>query len=726
MSDWLGTRTTRWFLTVVAYAGIAFTCCGESRAQEQRVTTVNHAPGAVFKLDRFSGDIEGVLDHFQTSKVLKESNQFLRIEVPGWNGSIWSGWVPRSFTDFDRQLSEAAVSRWQEALSDERHANVLAQEGDFSAAAAKLRLAARSMVEVFGKSHPEAARFQLDLAIREVDAGEFDAAGKVIAEAMATMHGVNPRDEEGLARAHLYLASLQERRGQSDAALALYQKAFVEHASRATRFKRIGKRWLNHGDAKPEGDQTASEILRLLGVERPPPEMPNATNWSGIEFRDFLWPHASPGDLAVIELEGVVPWKGNETGAPLRRRDLHRILSVNLPWLLLAPKTPGTRSLGWVHREAVSLLPGGRQRDLKPGDAPPLPIEELAVVDAATAVMTLDGGDKAEVSEGFSRALLAVTEDGRLRIRVPFSGLLRFASLSMSACRRERSWRQTAKPTEVDVFQKNGHGQAAMVQVSETAVLHADAVVARIGFGQEVAVVTFKGDEVVVECQDEDGRVVSGSVAKRNLAPYRFVPQSGAFLAREIEVNEEIVPSGLVRQIHGVGAEGLIVDTLRQPRVKLVDPPLLPLCLARVHFARVGRDKREDADFSEALGILFGETPPTWMDALGLDKPELLQDIAIQDLRSSLAISPRSATAWLFLGVQLTNKRDYKAAEEAFTKAINLNKRNTLIYLRRGVSRRMAGDIAGARKDFEEALRLDSKNQAAAYELFQLISLPPK
>ncbi|MFM7072451.1 MAG: hypothetical protein ACKO38_11745 [Planctomycetota bacterium] len=717
---------TRWFLLVVACAGAAFTCCRETRAQGQRVITVKNAPGAVFKFDRFSGDIEGVLDRFHTCKVLEESKQFLRIEVPGWNGPIWSGWVPRSFTDFDRQLSEAAVARWQEALSAERQAYALALVGDFCAAAARLRTAAQLVIEVFGKSHSEAVRFQLELAIRQIDAGEFDAAGKVIAEAIATMHSVNPRDEEGLARAHLYLASSEERRGKSAAALALYQKAFVDHASRASRYKRIGKRWLNHGDAKSEGDQTASEIYRLLGVEKPPPEVPNATNWSGTEYRDFLWPHASPGDLAVIEVEGVAPWEGNKAGTSLRRRDLHRILSVKLPWLLLGPKTPGARSLGWVHREAVSLLPGGRQGEPMPDDAPPPPTEELAVVDAATAEMTFDGGDKAEVSKGFSRALLAVTEDGRVRIRVPIAGQLRYASLRMADCRRERARKQAAEPAEEDVFKRNGHGQPAMVQVSETAVRHFDAVVARIGFGQEVAVVTFRGDEVVVECQDEDGRVVAGSVAKRNLAPYRFVPQSAAFLAREITVNREIVPSGLVRQIHGVDAGSLIVDTLRQPKVKLVNPPLLPLSLARVHFARVGRDMRDNAAFREARGILFGESPPIWMDALGLNQPELPQDIAIEELKDSVKISPRRANAWLFLGVRLADKRDFMAAEDAFARAININKRNTLIYLRRGLSRRMAGDIAGARNDFQEALSLDPENQAAAFELFKLNPFLPK
>lgn len=715
-------------LTAIVFAfgsafGSVLGLIGQANAAPIRVVVVHDAPGAVYGSGRDSGDIRGVLDRFQTAKVIEENNDFLRVELPGWNGVDWDGWVPKKSATTPQLLEIPAILRWDACKAAEKQANALAAERKFAEAAASSKEASVGLNEVFGVKHPEAIRGQLAYATRLLDAEDFDQANRVISESIASMSEATPRDEDSLCSARLLLASMHERRGNPGAALKEYQNAYSDHAMKASRFRRVGKRWLNHGDTPGARDQAAEAIFQLLGKIPDPPQSPNATDWTGTEFRGFLYPHASPGDFAVVELAGTKLKAGALDLATLAKGDIRRILSVRSPWLLLAPPGVGNGKVGWVHREAVSLLPGGRQDETTAELTPPTPIEAFAVVDIDSAPLRLDGGIMAEATRGFSRALLAETAGDLIWIRVAHAGVLRYASLPAKACRRELPQANLPDVEPIDVFRKNGHGQPAMVRVAETVVRWNERVVARIGFGQEVAMVVFKGDEIQVECEDEDGRIVTGTVAARTLAPFAFQRQSFAFLARGITVGAEVVPCGLVRKIHEVTDGKLVVDTLRQPRLTLENPPLVPLTLGRVHFARLMQDAPGKAVPLEARGIFFGEIPPHLTEAVGISQPETLNAIAVQDLKESVEKQPRLPTAWLFLGVRLADERQFGPAEKAFTQSIRWNDRNSLAYFRRAIARTSAGDKPGAIQDYRKTLELDPQNRAAGLALFELTML---
>jgi tetratricopeptide (TPR) repeat protein len=185
-------------------------------------------------------------------------------------------------------------------------------------------------------------------------------------------------------------------------------------------------------------------------------------------------------------------------------------------------------------------------------------------------------------------------------------------------------------------------------------------------------------------------------------------------------VETEKVPNGLIRQIHGVNGRSVVIDTLRKQGVELADPPLLPLSLGRVHFARWMKNPDHKSATLEARGIFFGEIPPHLVEEMGLSRWETLASIAREDLRTSIALNPRRPTALMFLGIVLGKEGEFRAADEAFTKSIRLNDKNSLAYFQRGLWRIRGGQIELAIQDLEKTMELDPMNVAAWTNLIRL------
>ena len=714
-------------MTGLLVAGAFMACLPRGiEAAPTCVTVIRDVPQAIYASSEYSGDILGVLDRRQTVKVLAESAEFLRVEWTDWRGVAWNGWVPRQGTEMLRELSEWESQRWEQAKAADKDAIDFATRGQYDQAADLLRRVADTVGEIFGPHHPEAIRWRLSYAVRLLDAERHESARKLVLEAIETLLKLNPPDHDGIVAARLLLASSYERSRDSQSALEEYRHARNDHAGNAPRFRRIGKRWLNQGDTPTQASPEADDIRRLSGRPPTPPEVPNATNWTATQFREFLYPHASPGDLALVELEGARLSYGPQEEQALRRGEIRRIVSVRLPWLLLEPSAADTGKPGWVHRESISLLPGGRRHDAMSDQAPPLPVAEIAIVNVDKTSMTFADGKTMDVGRDLSRTILAVTANDELCIRVAIFGAMHYARLPGRDCRRQPPNENAQVAKVFNSFQENGHGQAAIARVSEAAVISDKTVVARLGFGQEVAVIKFNGDEVLVDCQDEGGRVVTGTVAWDDLEPFQFRPQSGGFLARPIQVGGETVPNGLVRQIFGVNGRSVIIATLRQPPTELADPPLLPLSLARVHYARWMQNPEQKSATLEARGILFGETPPHLAAELGLSQPETLGVIAREELRRSIALNPRRPTALMFLGIQLAKQGDFRGADESFTKAIQLNNKNSLAYFPRAQARLRAGQAALAIQDLEKTMQLDPMNFVAWQALMRMKAIQDK
>ncbi len=74
----------------------------------------------------------------------------------------------------------------------------------------------------------------------------------------------------------------------------------------------------------------------------------------------------------------------------------------------------------------------------------------------------------------------------------------------------------------------------------------------------------------------------------------------------------------------------------------------------------------------------------------------------------------RAARDWLSQGAALRAAKKFPEAIAAFTKAIGLNP-TSAAYDNRAIAYRQANDLANARKDYDQALRIDPRNSTALY-----------
>jgi tetratricopeptide (TPR) repeat protein len=74
----------------------------------------------------------------------------------------------------------------------------------------------------------------------------------------------------------------------------------------------------------------------------------------------------------------------------------------------------------------------------------------------------------------------------------------------------------------------------------------------------------------------------------------------------------------------------------------------------------------------------------------------------------------------MFLGIVLGKEGEFRAADEAFTKSIRLNDKNSLAYFQRGLWRIRGGQIELAIQDLEKTMELDPMNVAAWTNLIRL------
>ncbi|HEV7499000.1 MAG TPA: tetratricopeptide repeat protein, partial [Vicinamibacteria bacterium] len=97
-------------------------------------------------------------------------------------------------------------------------------------------------------------------------------------------------------------------------------------------------------------------------------------------------------------------------------------------------------------------------------------------------------------------------------------------------------------------------------------------------------------------------------------------------------------------------------------------------------------------------------------------------DAALDELRETVRLQPRSAEAQLSIGQILRQKGDAAGAEAAFAEAERLHKRTAddqaaSFAVSAGAKKLAAGDLAGAIVSFREAVRLAPEQAQAHYQL---------
>lgn len=93
-------------------------------------------------------------------------------------------------------------------------------------------------------------------------------------------------------------------------------------------------------------------------------------------------------------------------------------------------------------------------------------------------------------------------------------------------------------------------------------------------------------------------------------------------------------------------------------------------------------------------------------------------DAALADFSAALARNPASDSALLNRGAALLKAARYDEARTDFDRVIAANGANTAVaYFNRGVANEKSGDVMAAYHDYQEAVRLNPRYQAANLEL---------
>ena len=88
--------------------------------------------------------------------------------------------------------------------------------------------------------------------------------------------------------------------------------------------------------------------------------------------------------------------------------------------------------------------------------------------------------------------------------------------------------------------------------------------------------------------------------------------------------------------------------------------------------------------------------------------------------REAIHIAPKVARLRYNLGTFLVQREQNRDGGRELSRAIDLSWKEADAYVNRGVARWKLGKVADARRDFEEALRLDPGNREAVANLRQL------
>ena len=119
-----------------------------------------------------------------------------------------------------------------------------------------------------------------------------------------------------------------------------------------------------------------------------------------------------------------------------------------------------------------------------------------------------------------------------------------------------------------------------------------------------------------------------------------------------------------------------------------------------------------------SLGLLFvvvwpvhGQVPRTAAEYLdrGLAHMAAEPDAAIADFTKAIQLDPRNSAAYFNRGRILANKNNLDDAISDFSKAIDIDPRDAMAYSNRGVLRARKGDGDGAIADYNKAIEIDRR-----------------